>query len=249
MVASIGRICYLSANWAAPPKVGVWIGLQRGKENMPLPRFLAPHHQVHAYPGASGGAAAGPPGGSRKLSLSVQPQEQTRWCWAAVSTSVSLFYSPAATWTQCSVANATLQRADCCGNGAADPGKCNRDWYLDRALNATDNLDRVEPRPLVFDEVKEQIANDAVIGTRVAWRGGGGHFQTIVGWLVAGSGVEYIEISDPIYLDIQMVFSQFATHYQWGGDWTHSYLTRRPSAGGAGTTTSSQPFDSNALGG
>jgi hypothetical protein len=81
--------------------------------------------------------------------------------------------------------------------------------------------------------------------------GGGGHFQTIVGWLLATSGTEYIDVSDPIYLDNQVAFSSFASGYQSGGNWTHSYITQPPppmvavamAAGGA------VPADPNALGG
>jgi hypothetical protein len=82
---------------------------------------------------------------------------------------------------------------------------------------------------------------------------GGGHFQTIVGWLVADSGTQYIDVSDPIYLDNQVVFSNFAAGYQSGGSWTHSYITRSPPAALAvatagGAAAQFQVADLSALG-
>jgi hypothetical protein len=41
-----------------------------------------------------------------RLDFTMQHQQQTNWCWAAVSTSVALFYDPVSTWTQCAVASA-----------------------------------------------------------------------------------------------------------------------------------------------
>jgi hypothetical protein len=37
------------------------------------------------------------------IGLRMQYQETTEWCWIAVATSISHFYNPASTWTQCAV--------------------------------------------------------------------------------------------------------------------------------------------------
>ena len=46
-----------------------------------------------------------------RLDFSMHHQQQTNWCWAAVSTSVALFFNPSSGWTQCAVANGELQEA------------------------------------------------------------------------------------------------------------------------------------------
>ena len=46
------------------------------------------------------------------LKFTMQQQEQTNWCWAAASTSVSHFYDSSSAWTQCKVANTQLGRMD-----------------------------------------------------------------------------------------------------------------------------------------
>jgi len=163
---------------------------------------------------------------SGKLAFTIQPQQQANWCWAAVSTSIAHFFTAACAWTQCLVANSTLPRQDCCAGGAGDPNRCNKPWFLDRALTTTGNLRQVQPRSLSFPEVQTEIGASKPIASRVGWFGGGGHFMTIVGWLVASSGEQYLDIADPIYLNSQIPYNSYASAYQSGGNWTHSYLTQ-----------------------
>jgi Papain-like cysteine protease AvrRpt2 len=157
---------------------------------MAHPDFLGPGTTINlnssalttaTTPGAMGGGAPG----SRVLGFAIQSQPQSNWCWAAVSTSVARFYDSSSSWTQCTVADQALRRNDCCAGGASDPQKCNKPWYLDRALGVTGNLESAISRTLTFAEVQTEIAADAPIGCRVGWYGGGGHFLVIAGWVVA----------------------------------------------------------------
>jgi Papain-like cysteine protease AvrRpt2 len=161
--------------------------------------------------------------------MTVERQQQTNWCWAATSKSVSEHYGSTA-WTQCLIANQALPRTDCCAGGASDPARCNQPWFFDTALTVTANLAAMQSRALGFAEVQQEIGNDAPVGARVGWHGGGGHFMAITGWLVGESGDEYIAVSDPIYGETQILFGDYADAYQSGGDWTHSYLTHPPPA-------------------
>jgi hypothetical protein len=198
---------------------------------MSLPSFLGPHSSIALVTSPTTAAAGGAGPNAQKLALLVEDQLEDNWCWAAVSKSVSLFYDPASQWSQCKVANAALPRTDCCGTGAADKDKCDKQWFLHTALTVTGNLESVVARSLSFDEIKAEIGRNSPVCTRVGWFGGGGHFQAIVGWLIGGSGVQYMDISDPIYDETQIAYSEFASSYESGGDWTHTYLTQ-PSAGG-----------------
>lgn len=192
---------------------------------MALPDFLGPAIPLKLAAAAFAGAAAGgAAAASQKLAFSIQPQTQSNWCWAAVSTSVSHFYTTSSTWTQCTVANAALPRTDCC----SAPGNCNQPWYLDVALQTTGNFKNMVSSSLAFADIQNEIGNDGPIGARVAWYGGGAHFMVVAGWLVGDTGTEYIDISDPIYLDSQIAYADFASSYQSGGDWTHSYFTQLP---------------------
>ena len=195
---------------------------------MPLPPFLGPGTRINlttattAPPSPLGGAAPI----SQALSFSIQSQLQQNWCWAAVSTSVALFYNVSSGWTQCTVANRALPRNDCCGAAGSDPQKCNKPWYLDTALGVTGNLVTMSAGTLTFAQVQNEIAAGTPVGCRVGWYGGGGHFLTIIGWVVGATGTEYIELADPIYLNTQIPYIDFASAYQSGGVWSHTYLTQ-----------------------
>jgi hypothetical protein len=102
---------------------------------MPLPNFLSASLQPLATPAGSPVGGAAP---ISQLNLSMQPQQQTNWCWSAVSVSVKLFYSPGFPITQCDQANRQLSQKTCCANGASSA--CNVTWFLDRALSGLNNL-------------------------------------------------------------------------------------------------------------
>ena len=216
---------------------------------MGFPGFLHPSASITiTTPPHAATFALGPSAPSHKLAMSVQPQRETNWCWAAVSVSICAFYNAVTIWTQCLVANAALPRTDCCSASAnSDPALCNTPWYLDVALQVTANFRQMIAAPLSFTAVQTEVNGSQPIGCRIGWTGGGGHFVAIVGWLTGSSGTDYIDVSDPIYLDSQIAFANFAGAYQSGGSWTHSYLTIATSAAG-GAVANAVPIDPSSLG-
>jgi hypothetical protein len=153
------------------------------------------------------------------LAFNMQRQVQTQWCWAATSTSVSLFYNSSGTWTQCMVAQQTLG-FNCCQN--ASP--CNKPWYLDKALTVTNNF-VAQSAALSFQDVEAELLNGRVIGVRIGWQGGGGHFMVIYGCKTM-AGVNYFSIDDPIYGKSELTENAFSNAYQGAGTWTHSFTTK-----------------------
>jgi Papain-like cysteine protease AvrRpt2 len=157
-----------------------------------------------------------------RLSFQMQPQQQTNWCWAAVSTSVALYYDAASTWTQCSVANGELSRSDCCGSGAATA--CNVYGYLASALQRVGHLDHWDGNAAVFQTVDDEVDAGRPIGIRVAWSGGGAHFLAIIGYLEDTQN--YVAVDDPIYGKSDVTYDTLKTSYQGSGTWTHTYYTK-----------------------
>lgn len=158
----------------------------------------------------------------RRLAFTMQHQQQTQWCWAAVSTSVSLYYDPSSTWTQCTVANAELGQTTCCQNGAS--AACNTPWYLDSALQRTGNLDSFSGGTTSFAGVRTEIDSGQPLGARIGWSGGGGHFAVIEGYK-PGPSEQRVAVDDPWYGASDLTYNTFATSYQGTGGWTHSYTT------------------------
>jgi hypothetical protein len=161
---------------------------------------------------------------SSVLPFNMQAQTQTNWCWAATSTSVSHFYFSSSSWTQCKVASAELSRTDCCNSPVPSP--CNVSWYLDRALTRTSNFASMVSGTISFAAIEAELNAGRVIGTRIGWSGGGGHFMCVYGCSRVGS-TEFVDIDDPIYGKSHITLATFTNSYQGNGRWTHTYYTKR----------------------
>lgn len=150
----------------------------------------------------------------------MQHQQQTQWCWSAVSTSTSIYYNYASAWTQCKLVNNALGQTTCCANGSTSA--CNQPWYLDRALTITGNYVSMTSSSEPITTIQSQNNATRSLGARIGWSGGGGHFVMLVG---VGKG-DMIEVEDPWYGSSYLPYNTFKTNYQGSGTWTHSYFTK-----------------------
>ena len=155
--------------------------------------------------------------------MTMQHQEQSNWCWSAVSVSVKLFYSPGFPITQCEQANRQFALTTCCGSGATTT--CNVPWFLNEALSGLGNLVSWAGGAMPFADVTIQLDASRPIGCRIGWSGGGGHFVAIDG-CDSSAPQQPITIKDPIFGTSVLAYSTFASSYQGTGLWTHSYLTK-----------------------
>lgn len=167
-------------------------------------------------------AVGGGPQASSTLPFSQQRQMQNQWCWAAVTVSISLFYSPG-NLTQCSLVNAELGRVDCCLDGSSLP--CNRPWTLDHPLMRTGKLSTTRASFASFPEVVGEINARHPLCCRIGWRLGGGHFVVIQGYSQGANG-SWVSVADPFYGPSTYVYDVFRTNYRSSGGWTHSYFTQ-----------------------
>lgn len=172
----------------------------------------------------------------------MQSQAQDNWCWAAVATSISLYYDSASGWTQCKVANAVLPRpsgVDCC-TLSSNPD-CDVDWYLDDALKATSNLFEVRAGAVPFPELTALLNGNRPLAVRIEWNGSGGHFVVFHEWQTTASDMEFVVVADPYHGERIVPYNDCVDRYPatgattgtWShsywthpGTWTHSYWTR-----------------------
>ncbi len=205
----------------------------RSARAKPVPQKAAAKRQLIAYKSAWRIVRLVKLLGSARCSgLTVEPQQQTQWCWAAVSNSVSHFYDAASTWTQCTIVNAELGQTGCCTNGST--AACNQPWYLDKALTRVGCLLSWASGTLTFATLKTLINSGRPPCARQGWSGGGGHFMAVVchfegllGLIFGGgSTAKRLRISDPWYGDSVIDYSVFVSGYQGSGTWTHSYRTQ-----------------------
>lgn len=161
------------------------------------------------------------PGGrcSNPLAFTMQHQQQTQWCWAAVAVSVNLYYQSGSGWTQCKLANNALGQTTCCADGGST--QCNQPWYLDAALGIVGNLDSWNSGKATLTAVKTEINGCRPFCLRIGWTGGGGHFVAIYGH--SGNN---LNIGDPWYGNSIQSYAVFPGGYHGGGTWTHDYYTQ-----------------------
>jgi len=195
-------------------------------------------------PGACGSSTAvsvNPPTGpvdpvARPFTMQIQ--EETYWCWAAVAVSINAFLNPPpatqlATWTQPTLATQVLATqlyppVDC----ANDPNqRCDRPARLDVALTITQNL-----RPsgalfgehLTFESLQSWIAAQLPVGARIQWCGGGAHFIALYGCKVSSSGRQFVYVLDPSPTANASPgcwdYDALVEDYEQAGFWDDTYL-------------------------
>lgn len=178
---------------------------------MTLPSFLMP---LSPIPVPSVPPIGGAPSG---LSFTMEAQQQSNWCWAATTASVSKFFMATSTWSQCNVAGSCLS-LNCCGN----PGPCNQPYYLDLALTTTGNYAGPVTGSYSFANIQTEINGGKPVCCHISWNGGGGHFVAIYGYDQVTNDVE---IGDPYSGNSTIPYSGLLSGYQGSGTWDYTYLT------------------------
>ncbi len=164
-------------------------------------------------------------GGSRRLGFNMQHQQQTKWCWAAVSTSTSRFYQPTSPWYQCLLVNRVFGQTTCCQNGASAP--CNQPHRLEQGFAAVGHDAGNTSGTVSFARVRSEIDAGRPVGCFIGWRSGGlGHFVIIEGYREDGVTRRlWIEDSQSGSHDYE--FTTFRDRYDNArGSWQWTYFTR-----------------------
>ena len=186
---------------------------------MPLPSFFGPLMDIPLAPVAPL-TASSPAGVPNPLSFSMQPQQQTEWCWAATAASVSAYYNVAPVLTQCEVASKCLGMDCCITPLPQDPPPYwagNRMWAVDDALSAVQHPAEPTGGVIPFSSIKDEIDRERPICCHISWE----HFNVIVGY---DDSNQDIVVLDPLHGDHTLPYETFVSSY-YGGVWDNSYLT------------------------
>lgn len=192
---------------------GAWFGLRSdGARRMrtSFPQYMAPLE--------GGGNGTLHPGGTTEQVLAVHMslQEETNWCWAAVTQAV-LRFSKKIDISQEAIASnhsrLTGKSYDCsqrhrrkqtlrkkCGD-ANCLGACNDAHILRIILAEHGSFDRTltSNAAPTFDHIRTEIAAKRPLPCRVQWRPRGGHFVLITGWQYGVDDVERVRVLDPAW--------------------------------------------------
>jgi hypothetical protein len=158
------------------------------------------------------------------FTFAMQSQQQSNWCWAAVTTSVNLYYHPNNTnWPQCAVVNAVLSRSNCCTSPL--PDGCNAGVEsLDAPLTATGNF-ASQTGPISNNAVYDELLAGRPLAAAVSWEGGGGHAVVIHGYSFFMQAHRF-DISDPFYGYSFIFTNTFRYAYQGSGTWFETDYTQ-----------------------
>jgi hypothetical protein len=180
--------------------------------------------------------------GTPTVPFTMQTQQATNWCWAAVAVSVYDFFNPnrpsntgvAATstiWTQGTLANRLLGITAPGCSQTPIPGSCNQTGALDTALALTKNL---MPNGALFGQhftfacIQSWVKAQLPLGVRIQWRGLGGHFIALDGCKVLSSGRQLVHVQDPSgtahALHSLWDYDALVEDYREAGYWDSTYL-------------------------
>ena len=161
------------------------------------------------------------------MPFELEQQLEDQWCWAAVTLAVERYFSPASTLSQCQIAEAVLPGVNqCCNNRAG----CNRPQKLQDALDKFSRLKVIVPDVLPFDMVRAEIDARRPVCVRIGWPGGTGHFVIIRGYRLLASGMQLVDVVDPLFDDAMIFYDDLKSAYQnaevpgGGGQWTATFL-------------------------
>lgn len=158
------------------------------------------------------------------LGLNEQHQLQSEWCWSATTCSITAYYNPGSTWTQCTLVNTDRNQTTCCINGSSNA--CNQPGYPDQALTTTGHLSSTAMNKPALQTLVNQLDSGHPVSINIQWNGGGGHNPATDGYDNRDTAAPTIDIQDPIYGPSTQDFNSFPGSYQGGASWYESYFTK-----------------------
>lgn len=199
---------------------------------MVLPKVFGPPRPIARRQLADATAQSG-----RDVGLSIRNQEQTYWCWAAVTEAVWRLLDRDHARTQCQIATDNLPRppaGGCCGTTRGGP--CDSTSRLDYALSRAGCLNGNRQPPLSFEQLREEIDKGLPVAIHIEWPDGSGHYIAATNWMTHSGGRQAVRISDPDGPNVDEVpFAALESAYtSRRGSWSTSYLTKRGAAPAAG---------------
>lgn len=128
------------------------------------------------------------------LRFRIQRQQQSQWCWAAVSSSIRRYYQPASTLSQVDLVNQRRGRTDCGQAGpGADGARCNIPDNTSAVIDGLGHLAQMQNNSVPYANLRSELAAGRPIFIRIEWDGGGRH-ATVAAGVEDG---EFVIICDP----------------------------------------------------
>lgn len=163
-------------------------------------------------------------GGEATLGIDVPHQDQTLWCWCAVTVGVSRFFDSTFALTQCQTAAQVLPIADACIRPT--DADVNRMFDLQLALSTFGHVGRVLDEPLSFEDVEREIQAQRPVGAQILFQDSGRMHFTIIRGCRKVDGDRILVIDDPQFDESESSYERFKNFYKGDGEWQRSYIMR-----------------------
>ncbi|MBT5495669.1 MAG: hypothetical protein HOK54_08005 [Alphaproteobacteria bacterium] len=155
-----------------------------------------------------------------------QRQDQTHWCWAAMTAAVSLYYDPSSIWTQCRLANVVEGRKDCCEHGGSP--KCNIEHDAKTGLEKTGNFHSETTEAAMPQQIADEMRQLRPIVAGVFKSGQPiGHAVVIQGFYPATSEAQMlVKVCDSSYGESLITYETLRLRYQGEYLWLRTQITK-----------------------
>ena len=176
----------------------------------------------------------------------IQQQGTPFWCWAAVTASISAWYQPATTWTQCQLAQLffdqlnpdnLLTTADCCATPT--PDSCAQPFSVEAALRLVNHWTSTFTVPTVdfansigpisLETIEIETGQGRPVAIRIQWGDdpSGDPAHAVV--LSAVDSDDLIVMNNPNWgngNETAMEYATLVNSFPGFGIWTDAYLTQ-----------------------
>jgi len=134
---------------------------------------------------------------SNNLSVTLYPQEEDEWCWAATGRMTMLYAGgDESVITECAEANDAFDQSTCCLNGSTS--ECNQPGvpiYENWGFSA-----KAKSSHLSWDSLKASIDAGKPVAFLWRWKSGGGHYQVAKGYyenLTTSPATRMVNVNNP----------------------------------------------------
>lgn len=149
-----------------------------------------------------------------------QPQEQDKWCWAAVTSSIAFFYNPASTWIQCQLATVLLG-AECCLRPYSPA--CNKGFPMRIAMQRAQVWTGATPGKPPYSLPTGELNEGRPMGIVIRWMTGVEHALSIFGYAYdTQRNIYRLLVGDPWSGPCCVDYNNFPAWYGGGATWINT---------------------------
>jgi hypothetical protein len=159
------------------------------------------------------------------INFNMEEQEETLWCWAAVSVSVDKSLPPRqSTMEQCDLAATVLGAAGCCGNSR--PASCNNEAALRDGLTAVGRPPGGSMiGPLAFNDLNAELTSGRPVCVVIQWNEAQILHFAVISKSYTKRHVKMLLVQDPDTGEQPVEYEKFKSEFSYSGHgkWIGSY--------------------------